>query len=185
MREIEIKLRVKNLEDLEKKLISAGLNISKEVSQHDIVYASKIDDKNFDYNNAGEGHIALRIRQENNTAKFTLKQQKSNEMDNLEYETEINNPEAMKNILEKLGWKSDVEVKKTRKKGKMGDYEICLDRVEGLREFIEIEKITQDDANPDEVRKELFEAIKPFGLTEVDEETKGYDTLIYNLNNKK
>jgi len=34
------------------------------------------------------------------------------------------------------------------------------------------------------IRKELFEAIKPFGLTEADEEKLGYDTQLFKLKNK-
>ncbi len=83
-----------------------------------------------------------------------------------------------------LGWKPEVEVKKIRKKGKLGEYEICLDRVEKLGEYVELEKMTDDNANPDEVRKELFIALAPFSFSEKDEETKGYDTQMYQLKNK-
>jgi len=181
MREIEIKLRIKNLEDLEKKLIAGGLEISKEISQHDTVYT---DPRHGNFDNIKEGNVVVRIRRESNVSKITLKQQQTYEMDNLEYETTIGDPEIMHNIFVKMGWLPEVEVKKTRKKGKLGGYEVCLDQVEQLGSFIELEKMTDDNANPDEVRKELFDALRPFGLSEEDEETKGYDTQIYNLKNK-
>lgn len=182
MREIEIKLRVKNLEDIEKKLIESGLHIDKEISQHDTIYTNVKEYGGFE--NTKTGNIVLRIRKEGNDSKVTLKQQRTNEMDNIEYETEVKDPNEIHQMFLLLGWIPEVEVKKVRKKGKLGEYEICLDRVERLGDFIELEKMTSDDADPEQVRRELFKALEPFGLTRSDEETKGYDTLIYNLENK-
>lgn len=182
MREIEIKLRVNNLEELENKLRDSGLAISKELEQHDTIYTNDPEI----FNHAGkEGHIVMRIRKQNGISLLTLKQQLTYEMDNIEYETEIKDSEIMYNILLKLGWKPEVEVKKKRKKGKLGEYEICLDRVEQLGDFIEIEKMTDDNADPEKTREELFKELEKFGLSRNQEETKGYDTQIYQLKNKK
>ena len=105
-------------------------------------------------------------------------------MDNLECETEIDDPEAMVHILQTLGWFPVVEVKKIRRKGKLGEYEICLDEVEELGNYVELEKMTADDANPDEVHEELFKVLGDLGLSRTDEETRGYDTQIYQLHRK-
>lgn len=182
MREIEIKLRVNNLEELEKKLAASGLVISKEVAQHDVVY-SQSDPSIF--TTPREGLLVMRIRNEDDIAKVTLKRQRTHELDNDEYETKVEDGEVMHQILLALGWKPEVEVKKTRKKGKLGDYEVCLDNVEGLGTFMELEKMTDDkNSDAEEIRKELFEAVKPFGLTEADEEKLGYDTQLFKLKKK-
>lgn len=181
MREIEIKLRVDNLEELEKKLTDSGLVISKEITQHDVVYSK---DTSIFSRMLKEGEIVMRIRRENGVAKITLKQQKTNELDNTEHETEVGDGDTMHQILLTLGWKPEIEVKKVRKKGKMGDYEICLDKVEELGEFIEIEKMVDDNADAQQVIKELFEVAKSLGLSEKDEEKRGYDTQLYQLKNK-
>ena len=102
-------------------------------------------------------------------------------MDNLEYETGINNPGETHKILQTLGWHPVVEVKKIRRKGKLGEYEVCLDRVEELGDFIELEKLTEDNANPEEVKEELFKQLELLGFSRNDEETKGYDTQMYQL----
>lgn len=182
MREIEIKLKVNNLEEIEKKLKDHGLVISKEITQHDIIYIHR-DDKG-DFTDAYEGHIALRMRYEGTVAKITLKQRRSNEMDNIEYETKVEDGEMMHEILQLLGWKPMVEVKKTRKKGKLGEYEICLDRVDKLGDFVELEKMIDDNADPEKIKNELFKELEKFGLSGNDEETQGYDTQIYLLKNK-
>lgn len=181
MREIEIKLRVENLEELEKKLTDNGLVISKEIDQHDVVYT---DNSGSDiFSNVKEGDVFIRIRTQNGASELTLKQQRGPGLDKIEHETKIEDSQAMHQILLLLGWKPVVEVKKKRKKGKLGEYEICLDEVEGLGNFVELEKMTDDkNADPDKIKEELFEALKPFGLSQKDEEIKGYDILMYYLN---
>src|SRR3989344_6966250 len=134
MREVEIKLRVPDLEALEKKLTDVGLVISKEVNQYDVVYS--LNDPSI-FTTPREGLQVMRIRNENGVNKLTLKQQRTHELDNDEYETKVEDREVMHQILLTLGWKPEVEVKKTRKKGKMpalrsfgeggGEYEVCLD----------------------------------------------------------
>ena len=179
MREIEIKLRVKSLEDVEQKLASKGCVLSEPISQHNVIYSLKNSTEEFE--SAKEGDIIIRIRHLTDHAQLNLKQQCSGEMDNLEYETGINNPGETHKILQTLGWHPVVEVKKIRRKGKLGEYEVCLDRVEELGDFIELEKLTEDNANPEEVKEELFKQLESLGFSRNDEETKGYDTQIYQL----
>ena len=179
MREIEIKLKVSNLQDVEQGLKNKGCVLSEPISQHDVIYSLK-GSKN-EFQSASEGDIIIRIRHLKDKAQLNLKQQKSSEMDNLEYETCVEDAEAMHKILETLGWHPVVEVKKTRKKGKIGEYEVCLDQVEKLGTFVELEKMTSDDANPEEVKEELFKELEALGLSRSDEETRGYDTQIYQL----
>src|SRR3989344_5903910 len=119
MREIEIKLKVSNLQDVEQGLKNKGCVLSEPISQHDVIYSLK-GSKN-EFQSASEGDIIIRIRHLKDKAQLNLKQQKSSEMDNLEYETCVEDAEEMHKILETLGWKPVVEVKKTRKKGKIGE----------------------------------------------------------------
>jgi len=182
MREIEIKLKVNDLSAIEKKLKELGCLLSENILQHDVIYSLK--DKQAEFNKSKEGDIIIRIRKQDDVAQLNLKKQMSYEMDNIEYETEIKNPEAVHQMLMLLGWTPTVEVRKVRRKGKLSDYEICLDEVEELGNYIELEKLTSDSDDPNKVRQELFEALTPFGLSEKDEEIKGYDTQIYQLHNK-
>src|SRR5581483_4288171 len=146
MREIEVKVKVENLQELEEKLKSQGCVFADPVSQHDVIY-EKVGGPNL-YEDAKEGNIVLRIRRQPNKVEFNLKQQKSGEMDNIEYETKVDDPESLHQILLLLGWRPQVEVKKNRKKGKLDEYTICLDQVERLGTFMEIEKLTDDNADP-------------------------------------
>lgn len=181
MREIEIKLRVNDLRSLEKKLKERGCVLSTPIRQLDTVYTRG---NNVDvFAGTKEGNIVIRIRRQDDKAELNLKQQRSGELDNIECESKIDDPEAVHQILLLLGWQPQVEVKKIRRKGKLGIYEICLDQVEELGNFVELEKLTADDADPQEVRGELICALEDLGLSRADEEQKGYDTQIYHLSN--
>ena len=182
MREIEIKLKANNFKELEVKLREKGCILSEPISQHDVIYSLKSASDEFE--ETKEGDVIIRIRHLKNTAELNLKQQRSNEMDNLEYETEVRDPEVAHKMLETLGWFPVIEVKKVRRKGKLGKYEICLDDVEKLGTFVELEKLTDDDADPGEVREELFKELESLGMSRSDEETRGYDTQVYQLEQK-
>ncbi len=182
MREIEIKLRVKDFKDLEAELRERGCVLSGPIRQEDVIY-SKAGSTN-EWEQSKEGQIVVRIRRQSDKAEFNLKQQRSNEMDNLEYETKVEDPEAVHKILLAMGFEPEVEVKKFRRKGKLGEYEICLDTVDELGTFIELEKLTDENADPHEVREELFQTLEDLGLSRNDEETRGYDTQMYFLRKK-
>ncbi len=183
MREIEIKLKAKSFGELEQKLKERGCVLSEPISQHDVIYSLKGSTNEFE--ETKEGDIIIRIRHMKDKAELTLKKQCKFGLDSLEYETEVSNPKSTHEMLELLNWSPMVEVKKLRRKGKLGEYEICLDQVEKLGTFIELEKMTSDDANPEEVREELFKELESLGLSRQDEETRGYDTQIYQLSKQK
>jgi len=183
MREIEIKLKVKDLDELEKKMTKVGCVFGKSFKQHDVIYSDKNNSRKFD--EPIEGNISIRIRYDEDSAKLTLKKQKSYQMDCLEYETKIEDPKVFHNILETLGWTPECEVYKTRKKGKLGEYEVSLDIVEKLGSFVELEMMTDDNADPQKAREKLFEIMAQFGLSKSSEETDGYDIQIYKKQNSK
>lgn len=175
MREIEIKLRVRDLRGLAEQLKARGCILSAPISQHDVIYSK--GGSGSEWANPKEGNIIIRIRHLKNKSEFTLKQ--TAKLHKIEYETAIENPEAMNNILLTLGYTPEVEVKKFRRKGKLAKYEVCLDEVENLGTFIELEELTDENTNPRKVREELFGALETLGLSRADEETLGYDEQIY------
>ena len=175
-----IKLKVTDLPALASTLKERGCFLTEPISQHDVIYSQKSSKEEFEQSK--EGDIIIRLRYLAEGAELNLKQQRSGEMDNLEYETEVKNPAAMRDILLRLGWQSVIEVKKLRRKGKLGKYEICLDEVEGLGSFVELEMLADDDADPAAAREQLFRELESLGLSRAAEETKGYDTQLYQKN---
>jgi adenylate cyclase class 2 len=177
MREIEIKLRVKDHDALKRKLGEIGCALSAPIHQHDTVYAKAGDTSIWE--DMKEGYVIVRIRRDDREAIFTLKQQRTNEHDNIECETRIDDADAMHRALTLLGFAPEVEVKKVRRKGKLGDDEICLDEVEGLGAFVELERMADDDADPKQVAEALYSKLESLGLSRKDEETRGYDTQVF------
>lgn len=182
MREIEVKLKIGDLTSLEKKLIKRGCILSAPIHQHDVVYSRG---GTSEWEQSKEGDIILRIRKQENVAEFNLKQQRTSELDNIEYETRVDDPKALHQILLLLGWKPEVEVKKIRRKGKLGKYEICLDDVEKLGTYVELEKLAKDNANPNKIQEELLHVLESFGVPRSNLEVRGYDTMIFQSRSKK
>jgi adenylate cyclase class 2 len=179
MREIEIKLKAKDLSALEKKLVELGCVLSAPIHQHDVIYSR--DGDTSVWGDMKEGMIVVRIRRDDRGAIFTLKQQRTHEHDNIECETRIEDGDAMHHALLLMGFVPEVEVKKVRRKGRLGEYEICLDQAEGLGNFVELEKMADDDADATRISEELFQKLESLGLSREDQEKRGYDTQMFQL----
>ncbi|MGD1003129.1 MAG: class IV adenylate cyclase [Minisyncoccia bacterium] len=182
MREIEIKLKAKDLGALEQKLAALGCVLSASIHQHDVIYSKDGDTSVWE--KMIEGAIVARIRRDDRGAIFTLKQQRTHEHDNIECETRLEDADAMHRALLLLGFVPGVEVKKTRRKGKLGEYEICLDQAEGLGDFVELEKMAEDDADAARISEDLYQKLESLGLSRADEEKRGYDMQMFQLGQK-
>lgn len=182
-KEIEVKAKVDNFDAVKAKLLELGCVFSDPVRQEDEVFV------NFegDYTELRLGTNFLRIRKENKAGKerilFTLKQPQSNELDCIEKEVEISDVEQFKGALILMGYHSAISVRKNRIKTKYNDTEICLDEVDELGSFIEVEKVTEGDG--DNVQEELFNFLETLGIRREERVIHGYDTLLYWHINKK
>ncbi len=182
MREIEIKLKAPNLEEVTKKLISLGCKISEPTTQKDINFVHINDIKWFESNGGDWLYPRLRI-QKGKPLIFTVKKPIQNEMDCIEHELEINSEEELRGIMNLFNYREGVTVEKTRRKCVLNDYTITLDQVKNLGDFIEIEKVVKD-GDAEKIQSEMFEFAKDnFGLEKDNEIMKGYDILIH-LNKK-
>ncbi|MCP4135404.1 MAG: class IV adenylate cyclase [bacterium] len=106
---------------------------------------------------------ALRIRSTGRSSILTYKGPKLGERSKtrLEEEVEVDNFLAMKRILEHLGFVESGSVAKVRDIYRLGDIDICVDRVEDVGTFIELEK---KGTERESVEKELFELAAKLGL---------------------
>ncbi|MEK7608241.1 MAG: class IV adenylate cyclase [Patescibacteria group bacterium] len=180
-KEIEVKARVQNLEVIAKELARRGCVLSDPIEQRDIIF---VDSSYGEFEKFHPKKNLLRIRNAKGKFIFTIKQPQSNELDSIERETEIANPEEMEQALLLMGYHERVRVSKIRKTAKYQNWEICLDEVEGIGSFVEIEELTDDKANPDEIQRRILEFLKSLGVKEEDRVTTGYATLVY-LNEKR
>lgn len=175
MREIEIKARVEQLDDIRAVFKQKGIALSEPVAQHDEVWGMPgvIVDNTSPW---------LRLRTESKSGQtrhlLTLKRSVTGQLDSIEHETEVSDPGEMTKIIQELGFELYSDLTKTRQKAHVGDIEICLDSVKDLGEFIEAEKLTDDDVDYQNVIDELWRLLRGFGVNYDDEVTDGYDTLM-------
>ena len=177
MREIEIKARVADGATIRVALARQGVVLSQPVTQHDVVWGAPGVDGGND-NTSPWLRIRSEKKGEDERHIFTLKRSVTNQLDSIEHETGIDDPEQMVNIIHELGYVLYSDLTKTRQKAQIGDIEICLDTVEGLGDFIEAEKLVADDAEYQPVIDELWALFDEIGVSRDNEVTDGYDVLM-------
>ena len=179
MREIEVKAKVTDKEAVKKQLEKLGCVFLEPIRQEDSV--SSLPDIPFEVFKPDIN--LLRIRKENGKVIFTLKRPQKNEQDALEHETEIKSASEMDAAIKLLGYEKMVEVVKTRQAVKYQNYTICLDEVDGLGSFIEVETFS-NDGDPEKIQEEIFKFILSLGIKPEERVREGYDTLVYLKNLK-
>lgn len=170
-KEVEIKIRIGNAADAISILEKAGCVFSTPLRQEDAVFVNY----DGDFLRFPKDANFLRIRRTDKGALFTLK--RGEELDSIERETQISDPEQMKDALEFMGYHEAVRVIKIRRKAKLGEYEFCVDDVDGLGAFLEVEKITSEDSAV--VQEEMILMVKMMGIAVEERVRSGYDTLMY------
>jgi adenylate cyclase class 2 len=162
--EVEIKAYCSDPEDMIKKIKDLGgrpLETRQEIDTY----------MNHPGRDFGETDEALRLRKVNNLTVLTYKGPKVSEKAKTRYEEEVAVEDygAMKVILERLGFHEYGTVSKIRSTYAVGDIEICVDSIDTLGHFIELEK---KGTNKDEIESKLFDLAGQLGLDEF--ETRSY-----------
>ncbi len=173
--EIEVKAYAKDLKEVEEKIKSMGAKLVWEGEQMDTYYSHP--SRNF-----AATDEALRVRIEEGKAFITYKGPK---IDNIsktreEIKVQVEDATAANDILKKLGFKEVGAVRKLRKKFLLGELKICLDTVENLGEFVEIEILEpfeDSKTNMDELRTLVLKTMDELGLKE--KERKSYLELLH------
>ena len=137
--EIEVKARFTDFPSLIRKLTNLGCAFSQSITQQDALFLPQ----GIQFKDITIQTPVLRIRQEQDKNYFTLK--KGKKLAKLEKEILVNNAKELKEILELLNFHQVLQVIKTRRHCQYKGYTICLDEVEGLGSFVEVEKISAED----------------------------------------
>ena len=181
MREIEIKVRLRDKEGLLAVLTDKGVALGEPVHQRDQVFGLPGEP-------GGDGNTVpwLRVRTETRghgkneikRALFTLKRSVTGQLDSIERETEVGDPDGMIAIVQELGFVAFSDMSKIRQTGKLNDVEVCVDSVEGLGDFMELERLAGEDADPAAITDDLWRIMAELGISRHDEVTDGYDILM-------
>jgi adenylate cyclase, class 2 len=174
--EIEVKVKIDNTQAVVEKLRALGCEFSQPTVQEDTVYTRDGSIEKFgDHNKA-----FLRIRVQDDTKVFfTLKKDfgTADGLVKIEHEVAVDSVEEIQNILRELDFKSVVYCKKMRQKTHYKNYEICIDEVEDLGSFIEVEEIADSDDAP-RIQKEMMDFLATISISDAGRVFKGYDLLM-------
>ncbi len=135
--EIEAKVIVDDLESVAQALLRIGAEGRGAISQRDIYFTDE-------YGRLLMLGCGLRIRQQSGDVNQTVITFKGPIVKGPfkirpEIEVEVGDADAMRKLLEGLGYRMMIEIRKHRQSWRLGDCEICLDEVEGLGKFVEVE----------------------------------------------
>jgi adenylate cyclase class 2 len=146
--EVELKVRADH-ERVHETLMARGAELEREVRQVDTYYDAP-------HREFAETDEALRIRTQTDlesgyeetelTYKGPLVENESKTRE--EHETAVGNPAGIEGILDGLGFEPAATVEKRRDAYSLGGYTVTLDSVDGLGEFVEVERaVAADDAD--------------------------------------
>ena len=166
--EIEAKLKVDSLPEIERKLTELGADFQAEQLQTDFL----LDDANTTLTTADQ---CLRLRQQSvaGSERFFLTykgaKEKSNFKKRREIEIEIIDAETTQKLLSALGYEKVLVVKKKRRLWQLGRCAVALDQLPLLGDFVEIEGPNNE---------EIADVQQSLGLAELPHIEKSYAQLI-------
>lgn len=179
MTEVEIKLPIKDRESIETELGRQGFCAGDLVKETDTYF----DGEEQHIRKKGE---ALRIRRtENQTAVscssvITFKGQKEDSvsMTRKELETGIGDPDVCEEIFKALGLKPIRPVVKLRRYYHRGRMTACVDQVEALGDFLELEILVEDEDERVQALGEIEKMLEKLGYSLADTTTTSYLTML-------
>lgn len=139
MIEIEIKARADH-DALKKRLKQEGADYERTVEQTDIYFNAP--DRDF-----GETDEALRLRNEGGQIFLTYKGKKLDPLSKTrkEVDVEVADFDKMEELIRCLRYKETLRVRKVREIYHLDGALVCLDNVDGLGEFVELETLAVDE----------------------------------------
>lgn len=180
MREVEVKAHIRDEKGLLVKLIEQGGVLSEAVTQEDTVYVKETGSIDIFLSN---DHF-LRIRKTPEKVIFTLKYHPGRTGNGnslampIEHEVEVSTENELKEMLKLLGFQPALCITKTRRTCHVGEYEICIDEVEGLGAFIEVEKLLEHEEDTKETIAMMKVFLESLGVAAEDIGVKRYDVQL-------
>lgn len=167
--EIEIKLPIADKGGVHAKLLQLGFQEEDRIRECDMYYNSAYHD----VKKLGE---ALRIRKSTNLLTGMMKTQinfKGKKIDKVsmsrqEYETVVEDAESMEQILKSLDFLPVAGVEKTRIYLQREEITACLDQVDGLGDFLELEVIAHEETLRESYLGNMEQLLTALGLSMKD-----------------
>ena len=174
--EVEVKYRIGEVDAVVAALAARQVALSDPFEQDDQAYAPA----GWSYGMPKIGVPFARLRTAENRHLFTVKKPVDNEMACLEHECEVSDRDAMHAALVTMGWVPTVRIVKQRRTGSWDDLAVCLDIVDGLGAFVEVERMVNSAESGEQVQAGLDAIVRSLGMP-MQRVTETYDTLIRNI----
>jgi adenylate cyclase class 2 len=171
--EVEVKYRVADPGAVVDALTRRGIALSAEVHQDDQAYAPV----SWSYGMSKVGVPFARLRTQGGHHLFTVKRPVENELACLEHETVVTDREQMHHALITMGWAPTVRIVKRRRSAVWDGVSLCLDLVDGIGAFVELERMVGADESGESVQVALDAMVRSFGIA-VQRTALTYDSLI-------
>lgn len=180
MIEVEVKLPVRELEEIKKQLMQNGFAETAHLRERD-TYFDNVADR------IRSGGQALRIRETADfkagtvTAQINFKGKKQDPltMTRQELESTVDQAEICRQILESIGFhRVFPEVIKERTMLQQGDMAACLDQVENLGSFLELEILVPDEAQRVDAQNRIAGVLAMLGYCMTDTVRSSYLSML-------
>jgi adenylate cyclase, class 2 len=173
VQEVEVKYLVTDEVALLAALAEHGIALSEPVRQDDQAYAPS----SWRYGMSKRGVPFARLRTQAGRHVFTVKRPMSNELACLEHETVVADRGQMHDALLSMGFTPTVQIIKTRRVGVWGAVTICVDAVDGLGTFLELETMAQEDEAGAVTQERLHKQVMALGIA-LERVAQAYDSLL-------
>lgn len=183
MIEVEIKLPIKDSKRIEKDLEEMGFSRGNRIREQDFYF----DNDSSQIRLNGE---AFRVRKEtdlntgNDKTVMTYKGKKLDKqsMTRRELETGVEDAEICTQIIRSLGFERVLPaVVKTRQFLRLDDMTACLDTVEGLGTFLELEIIISEAENRDQALSRIESILEKLGYSIADTTRNSYLSMLQHV----
>jgi adenylate cyclase class 2 len=162
-----------DFEAAKSRLAALGCHWSKPALQRDTIFFRAEDDPI----TPKVGKIVMRIREEGGFITLTAKRHVTSELDCLEEEVHVEDAGATSRLLLLLGFVQTLAIVKLRQRATGFGFNFCLDRVEGLGDFLEIESLSSETTAEAPFRR-LEDLLTTLALSDSERVEMGYDTLV-------
>ncbi|WP_331461334.1 class IV adenylate cyclase [Micromonospora tarapacensis] len=171
--EVEVKYRIGDLAALEAALAVRGVVLSAPADQDDQAYAPV----GWEYGQSKIGVPFARLRTERGRHLLTVKTPVANELSCVEHETEVADRKQMDAAIRQMGFYPTVRIRKARRTATFGLMSLCVDEVDGLGAFVEIERIVTDGEAGERIQADLNRFAATLDVS-LERTTDTYDSLI-------
>ena len=182
MVEVEVKLKIDSVDLIEKKLVEIGFKKGQILQEIDYYY-NGVDR---DFRQSGEaldGSAVVADRPGEPLIQMTYKGPKLDNvsMSRVEHQVNIDDFETMQSILSSLGYKPVMPVMKLRRELFSEEMAACVDTVDGLGDFLELEIIVDTENQREDALNKISDVLSQLGYSIGDTTTVSYLSMLEKL----